>query len=443
MFLRSRKKAKNLYTVVEHIVKVDADARFALLTLTLGRVPGNKLMATIKKFLKSWSRLMDFRGVEKIVKGYYRSLEITYDKEPFITREMFNNTKRNEYYVKNGLGIGDNNPSYRTYHVHIHAIIQVSKTYFNKLFRVENRLMECLNWSSMWQSALKIDTAPVVDIRAFNVKKGMSEPTKYVTKPSDIFAIGDMSHFAEVLGCMDSALHRVHLDSYGGTFFKARQELKLTDELGDAEEVEDDALAEFVVYAWDFLSKKYCKMYSCDLAGHEQEVAANKAMREYWDNLFFMAGVVRAKTYNEYLKGKKANKEEELKRKRESAEADEADRLELERELIAEQAKASELELERQFEEVKAAWGITDGVTNGTAVELSGWADERVDERTTERFKFEVNVEYEQQEMDDMHRLADKPKSDLPDPPRERDPRSMRANRKNQRWEAAKAAAKR
>ncbi|WP_242465275.1 hypothetical protein [Bacillus thuringiensis] len=43
---------------------------------------------------------------------------MTYDKERFITEEMYNNKKRKAYYDSRGLKVDDHNPNYDTYNPH-------------------------------------------------------------------------------------------------------------------------------------------------------------------------------------------------------------------------------------------------------------------------------------------------------------------------------------
>ncbi|MDY7954942.1 protein rep, partial [Bacillus thuringiensis] len=72
------------------------------------------------------------RNIQRSIKGYIRKLEMTYDKERFITEEMYNNKKRKAYYDSRGLKVDDHNPNYDTYNPHFHVLLCVEKNYFKR-----------------------------------------------------------------------------------------------------------------------------------------------------------------------------------------------------------------------------------------------------------------------------------------------------------------------
>ncbi|MBI6089122.1 protein rep, partial [Clostridium perfringens] len=77
---------------------------------------------------KSFKKLMERKEVKAIAKGYIRKLEVTYQKDKFITKELWKRKK--DYYINKGLSIGDEEPNYDTYNPHFHVVIAVSKSYF-------------------------------------------------------------------------------------------------------------------------------------------------------------------------------------------------------------------------------------------------------------------------------------------------------------------------
>ncbi|WP_349393575.1 protein rep, partial [Clostridium perfringens] len=81
------------------------------------------------------------------VKGYIRKLEVTYQKEKYITKELW--TRKKDYYKKRGLSIGDLEPNYDTYNPHFHIVITVNKSYFtNKTSKI---YISRERWLELWQ----------------------------------------------------------------------------------------------------------------------------------------------------------------------------------------------------------------------------------------------------------------------------------------------------
>ena len=126
------------------------------LTLTLKNCTGADLSDTLDTVFKGWKNVVDHRKIRKIVQGWFRALEVTYNKED------------------------------DTFHPHIHAIILVDKSYFKK----DNKdYMQTADWVQMWRTALKLDYDPVCDIRKVKGGKGkhkaVAEVAKYTLKDSD------------------------------------------------------------------------------------------------------------------------------------------------------------------------------------------------------------------------------------------------------------------
>ena len=91
---------------MEHLKK-EGNKEFIFLTLTAPNVKGDKLEEEIRKYNKSFDKLMKRNEVKNIVKGYIRKLEVTYNSDM-------------------------SSKSYDTYHPHFHVVIAVNKTYFKK-----------------------------------------------------------------------------------------------------------------------------------------------------------------------------------------------------------------------------------------------------------------------------------------------------------------------
>ena len=156
------------------------------LTLTLKNCTGADLSATLDTVFKGWKNVVDHRKIRKIVQGWFRALEVTYNKED------------------------------DTFHPHIHAIILVDKSYFKK----DNKdYMQTTDWVQLWRTALKLDYDPVCDIRKFKGGKGkykaVAEVAKYTLKDSDF--IFDNSELTDKLvEVLNTSLRGRRLFAFGG-----------------------------------------------------------------------------------------------------------------------------------------------------------------------------------------------------------------------------------
>lgn len=149
---------------MEYIVD-EEDKDFLFLTLTAPTVPADQLEDEIKKFNVSFKKMFERKELKSIVKGYIRKLEVTYDGDEFITKDMYK--KRLSYYDKRGLKFGDDNPNFNKYHPHFHVLIAVNKSYFTD----KNYYLSRDRWLELWQEATGDYSITQVDIRKFKHNK--------------------------------------------------------------------------------------------------------------------------------------------------------------------------------------------------------------------------------------------------------------------------------
>ena len=133
--------------------------RWLMVTLTVKNCTGSQLSNTLDQMQEGWKRLCKLKAMEPVI-GWYRALEVVHDCNEFITKGMYTNPKRNAYYTKHGLKIGDRNPNYDMYHPHYHVLIAVSEKYSRVSY---DRIREV--WRDAWQSAARLSYVPQVDIR--------------------------------------------------------------------------------------------------------------------------------------------------------------------------------------------------------------------------------------------------------------------------------------
>lgn len=174
------KDSLEISILMEHLRK-EENKEFIFLTLTTPNVTAEELEEEIKKYNKAFKKLMERKEIKAIVKGYIRKLEVTYQKEKYITKELWKRKK--DYYEKRGLVIGDLESNYDTYNPHFHCVIVVNKSYFNK----SNLYISHGRWLELWQEATEDKSITQVDVRkakANNLKE-VYELAKYSAKDSD------------------------------------------------------------------------------------------------------------------------------------------------------------------------------------------------------------------------------------------------------------------
>ena len=223
---RQMKNFANTVKVLHHLNSQGKNYEYILLTLTTPNVSLEDLKDEIRRYFKSWRKLMMRREVKKIVKGFVRTMEITY------------NSKTN------------------TYNPHIHALIAVNKSYFtDKTYIKHDR------WLELWRESTK--QPEITNVHVCKIKKRINEDDpdgvfgisreicKYITKEwsekdetanfvknPDLIDYGLKGHIwirdtkeqtARVVEYLAAALHHQRLFEFGGVLKDAKKELNLQD----------------------------------------------------------------------------------------------------------------------------------------------------------------------------------------------------------------------
>lgn len=222
-------------------VEENYNYRYIFLTLTVENCYGEDLKKTLDHMTESFNRMNQRKIFKQSIKGYFRSLEITYNKEC------------------------------NTYHPHFHLILAVNKNYFtdDKIYLSQKK------WTSLWKSCLKVDYTPIVDVRRIkkddNNKfgKAVAETAKYTVKSEDFIIRNEDGQINEeltdeVVKTLDLALHRKRLTSFGFVFKEVHKKLNLDDmEDGDLintdndEDLRDDLMSVILRYQWNVGVKNY------------------------------------------------------------------------------------------------------------------------------------------------------------------------------------------
>ena len=226
-------------SVLMQYIKEEHDKNFIFLTLTTPNVYGEDLEEEIKKYNKSFKKLMERKEVQDIVKGYVRKLEVTYSKEKYITKEMY--LSREQYYINRELEIDDENPTYNTYNPHFHVVIAVDKSYFTN----KRKYITQKRWLELWKECTGDNSITQVHIqKAKNDNaKQVYEVAKYSAKDSD-YLINE-----EVFGTFYKALKGKQLVVYSG-LFKDGLKLFKSGELDKYKQTDTTEYIYMLAYKW-------------------------------------------------------------------------------------------------------------------------------------------------------------------------------------------------
>jgi len=180
------KKDAIMLSVLMQAIREQEEQEFIFLTLTAPNVQGDDLKKEIDRFNHAFKKLFDRRNVKKIVNGYVRKLEVTYNQKRFITNIMYKRAQ--DYYDKRNLKEGDHNPNYDTYHPHFHVILSVNKSYFTSRDYLKQD-----KWLEMWRECMDDMSITQVDIRKVRSSEKSEngvvlEVAKYSAKSNELYA---------------------------------------------------------------------------------------------------------------------------------------------------------------------------------------------------------------------------------------------------------------
>lgn len=176
-----------------------------LITLTVLNEKGENVSKTIDQMNAAWKRLMELKAVKGVVHSWFRSLEITYNKD------------RDDY------------------HPHYHALLMVPQNYF---YKKRGLYITHEEWLKLWQQSMRDDRITQVDIRPLKCKtdeelwSSIGESAKYMTKPSSYIFKNEEGKL-EANPKVVEELHYVtkgrRLIGFGGLFNKIRKAKKMVD----------------------------------------------------------------------------------------------------------------------------------------------------------------------------------------------------------------------
>ena len=244
---RSMKTFHELKQICTTARTLSPGCRFAMLTLTVPNIPGEELPEVITHLLDSYKRLFRRAEVKKSIVGWFRSLEITKERE------------RDGYF-----------------HPHFHVLLMVKSNYFKGRDYIKRD-----RWLELWREATRQPEITQVDIRVVkpNSKKessgnleqdaitaGAAEVGKYATKDSDYVVEDEDGDYRASEGDIETlcvALKHRRLIAYGGLLKQIRADLELSGSENDLVNIDPDAEKDdFVpiglrIFQWFRTQKEY------------------------------------------------------------------------------------------------------------------------------------------------------------------------------------------
>jgi plasmid rolling circle replication initiator protein Rep len=220
------------FKALPEIQKAFPTARWIFVTLTVKNCELKELRATLTRMNAAWQRLTQRKVFPAL--GFIKSVEVT------------------------------RNPEDGTAHPHFHCLMLVPAGYFKRGY------ISQANWATLWQSCLKADYTPRVDVRAVKPKKttlnekpdavnkamaqAVCETLKYSVKPDHLLA--DPKWLDE----LTKQLQKTRAISIGGClkdFFSEDDPEDLIN--ADIEEEENTEGDSFLTFDWSAIVRRYKK----------------------------------------------------------------------------------------------------------------------------------------------------------------------------------------
>ena len=233
---RSLRAAYVLSSVMDEVENEHPRLVPLFLTLTVKNCDATTvdLSQTLDVIFKGWNRFLQVKRTKMAVQGWFRSLEVTYNRET------------------------------DTFHPHIHAVVYVDQKYLKGV-----NYIKTVEWVELWRSACKFDYDPVCDIRRIknNGKRGhIKELAKYTVKDTD-FLTADESLTDKLVLALNRSLRCRRLNAFGGIMKEIAKALRLSEEnetddlihIGDGT-IREDVNVVIVRYLWRFGVSQYVGM---------------------------------------------------------------------------------------------------------------------------------------------------------------------------------------
>lgn len=222
---KSMKVFNQVSRIMDRVQEEQPELVPVFLTLTLRNCTGDKLSETLDNVFQGWNRFTCRDKIKRIVQGWFRALEITYNRDE------------------------------DTYHPHLHIILLVDKGYFKG-----KDYMHTTEWVQMWRKSMKLDYDPICDIRKVKYTKGKHKPVaevaKYTLKDTE-FVTDDNDLTDKLVSVLSKSLRGRRLFALGGLLKQIAQQIGIEElaegsliDIDDADFREDMATA-IELYRWN------------------------------------------------------------------------------------------------------------------------------------------------------------------------------------------------
>ncbi len=206
------------YQASPKILEDHPKARFLFLTLTVKNCELAELRSTLARMNQSWQRLTQVKDWP--AQGWVKAVEVTRGQDD-------------------------------SAHPHFHALLMVNERYFKHGYLSQAR------WTELWQSSLRVNYIPVVDVRVIRPRRGtpegeistammsaITETLKYSVKPSDVLRSDHRSQVPdqEWLVTLTKQLHKTRAIATGGMLRKYLTQL--SEEPADLIHADEEGLFE-------------------------------------------------------------------------------------------------------------------------------------------------------------------------------------------------------
>lgn len=225
---KSVKTYWELSNVLDAVQDSEPNLDTIFLTLTVRNCPGEELREILGQMFKGWAKLTEHRRFKDNIKGWFRALEVTYNKDE------------------------------DTYHPHFHALLMVDKSYFKQ----ENKnYLHTVDWVHIWRVSCGLDYDPVCYVRGVKTTKGrgrkhVAELAKYTVKDTDILQKVD-AQTVKILTVLTWSLKGRQLFAYGGNLRKTKKLLGKIKDPDQKSTIREDIADAMTIYKWDFGLQDY------------------------------------------------------------------------------------------------------------------------------------------------------------------------------------------
>ena len=221
---RSLRTFSKLTKIIKSKEFIETKYRSLFLTLTVKNCEVTELHKTIDNLLYSFEKFLKIKEIKNINKGYFRALEIKFNKET-------------------------------GFHPHLHVIVCVNSSYFTD----PTSYLSQAKFTEFWKQALNVnDYNPVIDIRKVKDSGGIAEVSKYAVKvDNELFDNIDI----ETLFHLRLELYKRRLTGMGGIIRKLAAKLNVglesDDFVNDLNVDVDDILLALITMRWSVGLKTY------------------------------------------------------------------------------------------------------------------------------------------------------------------------------------------